>query len=644
MNRPPTQARAIPLCLPNNLKLNPHTGKLEKTTEQRQTLRVIDEALTELRKIKEPVCVVSIVGPCRDGKSFILGEVFNQPDVFPVGFKMDPETMGIWIWILPHTMKDNHGRDVRVVLLDSEGTECSEADGQQDNQIFTLIVLLATILIYNSKGVPKRHDLDQMEFVLKLSHQIQARSGSQSRLVKNEDAFHKTFPHFIWLLRDVMTDIPDDCRDIKEYFLTRVFKGTGASENDKAQNIAESILHFFSGFDAFCLPPPAFNKDLMKDIKRNKDRMNPEFFAEVDTFKRMLYSNIGPKKSCNEGEYVNGEGLAVLTKLYLDAINDPNSIPNVQTSWETHVQRKCQDAKRKAMLAYDKKIKAALFKLPCDGDKILASHESAIRQSMTIFNEETAGISSDHTKRDYEELMNKGIEKLAEWKAKNDSVTKDACEKLLKELKRKHLDPVLERARGPNGANVSYKEIDDGLAIIELEYKNQSVGAKNIRAQVFHEFHERFKAECDQNKQFLKAMKDYNKELLEQRNKKAEQDKETEKLREEAAYLKNQQKIQEQKLKDLEEKKNKELTDKVKEYEATAEILHNKIYDLEKAGMEKKMSDLETERDKAKEDKLQMESELKNLKGKFEIMSGEITELLRLQQLPWWKKLFGMTE
>lgn len=53
----------------------------------------------------EPVCVVSIVGPCRDGKSYILGEAFNQSDVFPVGFKMDPETMGIWMWILPHTMK-----------------------------------------------------------------------------------------------------------------------------------------------------------------------------------------------------------------------------------------------------------------------------------------------------------------------------------------------------------------------------------------------------------------------------------------------------------------------------------------------------------------------------------------------------------
>lgn len=57
---------------------------------------------------------------------------------------------------------------------------------------------------------------------MKLSCQIQARSASQSRLVKNEDAFHKTFPHFIWLLRDVMVDVPDDCKDIKEYFLTRV--------------------------------------------------------------------------------------------------------------------------------------------------------------------------------------------------------------------------------------------------------------------------------------------------------------------------------------------------------------------------------------------------------------------------------------
>ena len=94
-----------------------------------------------------------------------------------------------------------------------------------------------------------------------------------------------------------------------------------------------------------------------------------------------------------------------MTKLYVDAINDPSNIPNVQTAWETFVQGKCQEAKKTALLAYDKIMKAKLFQLPCDGDKILASHESATSESMAIFREGTFGISSEHTRMDFEELM-----------------------------------------------------------------------------------------------------------------------------------------------------------------------------------------------------------------------------------------------
>ena len=54
-----------------------------------------------------------------------------------------------------------------MVLLDSEGIDAASSDGYDDNQIFTLTVLLASVLIYNSQGVPTRRDLEGLEYPLR---------------------------------------------------------------------------------------------------------------------------------------------------------------------------------------------------------------------------------------------------------------------------------------------------------------------------------------------------------------------------------------------------------------------------------------------------------------------------------------------
>ena len=51
-----------------------------------------------------------------------------------------------------------------MVLLDSEGIESAQSEGFDDHQIFTLTVLLASVLIYNSQGVPTRHNLESLKY------------------------------------------------------------------------------------------------------------------------------------------------------------------------------------------------------------------------------------------------------------------------------------------------------------------------------------------------------------------------------------------------------------------------------------------------------------------------------------------------
>ena len=89
--------------------------------------------------------------------------------------------------------------------------------------------------------------------------------------------------------------------------------------------------------------------------------------------------------------------------MYIEAINDPNNVPNVQKALETLVKGKCKEARRKALVMYDNKMKAELSKLPCSDEKIQATHESASREMMAVFTQETNDISFD-IKVDYEEL------------------------------------------------------------------------------------------------------------------------------------------------------------------------------------------------------------------------------------------------
>ena len=160
---------AIPLCYPNDMSWD---QKLNKYTHldgvERSMLMLNSQAVEIIRTISGPVCVIAIVGPTRTGKSYILSRLISGEGTkchFSLGHEMDPKTVGIWMWDQPFKMKLKiFEEDVTIVLLDTEGIDAANATDEGDSQIFTLSVLLSSLMIYNSRGVPKQEDLKQLQY------------------------------------------------------------------------------------------------------------------------------------------------------------------------------------------------------------------------------------------------------------------------------------------------------------------------------------------------------------------------------------------------------------------------------------------------------------------------------------------------
>lgn len=575
--------RAIPLCLPNNYQWDPETMKCTKTGEERSYIYVVKEALKKLGRIKGPVCVVSITGPYRKGKSYILSEAFHQPDVFPLGHTMLAETVGIWMWILPEKLKDCNGLEVSVVLLDTEGTDSAQGTGFDDHQIFTLTVLVSSVLIYNSSAVANRRDLEDLYFIVNLSEQIQVKSRSECDVgPKDSDIFHETFPYFVWLLRDVTLLLPSDCSNVKDYFLTKVFQEMATSE--KSKKATRSILKFFSGFDAFALPLPTDKREVLHNISNRKDSLSPHFLKDLRQFQLFMKDVIVAKKGVKPEEPITGEGLAMLVELYVKAINTPGAVPILESDWDVCVKTRCSKAQTTAKDNYKVIMSSHLEgALPCDGDFILRSHSAALSLCKSCFMEETKGISTT-TVQEYLIPLQGFIEETFNWwHGENARQTKEKCNALIEDLQKKCLDPIFQKLTEEEAHNLSFQDVVSAYDELKNEYKARAVGAKDIIAEVFSELHSKLKEKKKHNLALLDRVKRYSQAAVDERIARAIQDKLSKKLQEENKKLLQNNEDQRKQMEDLITKQRAEQKRFIAETEKKAKQNEKQMRDLIRA-------------------------------------------------------------
>ena len=409
---------------------------------------VVDARAKEaLAKVDKPVVVVSVVGMYRTGKSFLLNRLMNRTDGFPLGATVEAKTKGIWIWV--GDLPDDPAR--ALVLLDTEGLHDPQKGSKtHDAQIFTLAVLLSSVLVYNTKGTIDESSLDGLHLATELTSHIRVKAGGEEET--GED-FAKFFPALIWAVRDHHLQLCVDGKDItaNEYLENCLTMKKSKKKQDMTyNNLRETIRDFFKERHCFVFPLPTSMDKLQHLDQMQLSDLDPEFTSAGDKFAKFVTHN-----SCSKmvrGKELTGGMYATLAEQYVDAI--VTGIVNIESAYESMIFMENSKAKALALNSYQTEMNG--LQLPLEMDLLNAANAKAQEIATNIFLK--TAVNTHRNKGFYEEMTAELAQIFDVFTEKNMAASKVVCDKLLKEL----YAPIHERVGQGEftraGGHQAYKE------------------------------------------------------------------------------------------------------------------------------------------------------------------------------------------
>ncbi|CAL5066787.1 unnamed protein product [Urochloa decumbens] len=335
-------------------------------------LHLAKEGLEAIQRIKTPIAAVSVIGPYRSGKSFLLNQLLTLScdKGFGVGHMRDTKTKGIWVWGSPIEL-DIDGSIVSVLYLDTEGFESVGKSNVYDDRIFALATVLSSVLIYNLPETIREADISRLSFAVEIAEEFYGR-------VKGQDvAFEPA--KLLWLIqRDFLQG--KSVQQMVDEALQRVPNNNGDKYIDEINQIRDSLAVMGDNSTAFSLPQPHLQRTQLCELEDKE--LDPLYLQKRDQLKQIVSSMIKPK--IVQGRTLNGTEFVTFLGQILEALNKgeiPSTGSLVQVFNKAILER--------CLKVYNERMGRA--GLPVSVDKLQQFHDLAKDEARKLFDKQHFG-------------------------------------------------------------------------------------------------------------------------------------------------------------------------------------------------------------------------------------------------------------
>ena len=159
----------------------------------------------------------------------------------------------------------------------------------------------------------------------------------------DEDKYElkKYFPDFLWLMRDCdLTTYDEKGEEISttDYIHKKILvtTNTGNKPPSRRDRVIEAILTMFPKIECQQIPNPG------PGISNPAKPIDKDFEIHLNFCIQFILGNIRPKQSFNVPNPLSGQMLASLLEQYVQVINKPDGIPNLEASFQTATEMTLQ--------------------------------------------------------------------------------------------------------------------------------------------------------------------------------------------------------------------------------------------------------------------------------------------------------------